>query len=164
MKSQFIYSVLITLGILAGFSSCSSEEGAVENHVYTAKEMKHGEELFNEVCTKCHRTSPPQNKEDRMSMLAPPIMGVMFHVTDGVRPEKGEQREKVIDFIVDYAHNPSAEKSFCEKHAIERFGVMPTQKDNITKKELTLVANFLYETYAEEEVNHDELQKQMEEN
>ena len=121
-----------------------------------------GKELFEEKCTKCHRTTPPKTKAERQEMKAPPIMGVMFHVNDGIKAEnEKEKKEKVINFIVDYAHNPSAEKSFCEKHAIERFGVMPSQKGNVTVEELKEIANYLYNAYPSKNVSHEELQKQM---
>jgi len=79
----------------------------------------------------------------------------------GVKAEPENKKQKVIDFIVDYAHNPSAEKSFCEKGAIKRFGVMPTQKENITKEELTLVAHYLYQKYPAKDLDHTKLQKQI---
>lgn len=164
MKNKIIVLSLMVIGIIAGTSSCSTSNASdieIDNKLAVAGEVE-GEKLFKKVCTQCHRTSMPSGKEEMKSMLAPPIMGVMFHVNDGVKVDNSEnKREAVIDFIVDYAHNPSAEKSFCEKHAIQRFGVMPTQKDNITKEELILVANYLYDTYPSGSVNHDELQKKM---
>ncbi len=164
MKQKIIWIAIITIGALPFLNSCSTEEINIKEIELTAEDLQHGEELFTEVCTKCHRTSPPQSKKERKSMLAPPIMGVMFHVNDGVKANPENKKQAVIDFIIDYAHNPSAEKSFCEKGAIKRFGVMPSQKENITKEELTLVANYLYEKYPSKNINHQKLQKQMHSN
>jgi hypothetical protein len=164
MKNKLIGLSFIAITAIVGITSCSTSN-ASEREFESKLDISSdgdGEELFKKVCTQCHRTSMPSGKEEMQSMLAPPIMGVMFHVNDGVIPKEGQdKRDAVIDFIVDYAHNPSADKSFCEKHAIERFGVMPTQKENITKEELILVANYLYEAYPSGSVNHDELQKKM---
>ncbi len=163
MKKLFLISTFF----LATITSCTSdklvEKNDNTNEKLTEVDLQQGEKIFNEVCTKCHRTSRPSNKEERMSMLAPPIMGVMFHVNDGVKASSEEKKQKVIDFIVDYAHYPSAEKSFCEKGAIKRFGVMPSQKENITKEDLILVANYLYGKYPSKNINHDELKKDLEE-
>jgi len=162
MRKKIIGLSLIAIGAIAGITSCSTSGASETTDSIAVIGDSEGKELFEKVCTQCHKTSPPSTKEERQGMLAPPIMGVMFHVNDGVTPKEGqEKREAVIDFIIDYAHNPSADKSFCEKGAIARFGVMPTQKENITKEELTLVANYLYDTYPAGSVDHDKLQEQM---
>lgn len=162
MKNKLIGLSLIAIGAVAAATSCSTSNASETVDSVAVVEDSEGKELFEKVCTQCHKTAPPSTKEERQAMLAPPIMGVMFHVNDGVKVDKPEDKKQaVIDFIVDYAHNPSADKSFCEKHAIERFGVMPTQKDNITKEELTKVANYLYDAYPSGSVDHDKLQEQM---
>lgn len=161
MKNKTTWIVSLALGAMFFLNSCSSKNENIKVAEFTAEEIQQGEKLFTKVCTKCHRTSPPKSQEDRKSMLAPPIMGVMFHVNDGIKAEPENKKQKVIDFIVDYAHNPSAEKSFCEKGAIKRFGVMPTQKENITKEELTLVAHYLYQKYPAKDLDHTKLQKQI---
>jgi len=161
------FTLLAAIILFTTLSSCSSDNEAqiddLESVLTSEESLNEGEKIFQEVCTKCHRTSRPSNKEERMSMLAPPIMGVMFHVNDGVKASSEEKKQKVIDFIVDYAHYPSAEKSFCEKGAIKRFGVMPSQKENISKEELILVANYLYGEYPSKNINHDELEKDLKE-
>ncbi len=159
--------IILILTLILTITSCTSNE-VIEskdknNTILSEQEINKGEELFNEVCTKCHRTSRPSNKQERMSMKAPPIMGVMFHVNEGVKAKPENKKQKVIDFIVDYAHNPSAEKSFCEKGAIKRFGVMPSQKENISKEELILVANYLYDKYPSKNANHEDLKKDLKE-
>lgn len=163
-KALFIFSSILFVGIIGSCSSESkTEDLKMEQATLSPEELRKGEKVFNEVCTKCHGASRPSTKKERQAMLAPPIVGVMFHVNGGVEASPEDKRQKVIDFIVDYAHNPSAEKSFCEKGAIRRFGVMPTQKDNITVEELKLVAGYLYENYPAKEISHDDLTKDLEE-
>jgi len=163
LKNKVLGTVaLLSVGVLGlySFTSVENEITPAENEISLYNES--GKELFLEKCTKCHRTTPPKTKEDREAMMAPPIMGVMFHVNDGVIADNPkEKKEKVIDFIVDYAHNPSKDKSFCEAHAIERFGVMPSQKNNVTVEELKEIANYLYEAYPSGNVSHEELQEQI---
>jgi len=164
MKNKLIGLSLIITGAIAVATSCStSNENETETEITnTIVENSDGKELFEKICTQCHKTAPPSSKEERQAMLAPPIMGVMFHVNDGVKVDNPENKKQaVIDFIVDYAHNPSADKSFCEEHAIKRFGVMPSQKNTITKEELISVANYLYDTYPSEDIDHEELQNKM---
>lgn len=140
--------VILMLGYL-GFVSYSTAPENVKN--LTASNVD-GKTLFEQKCNLCHRTSFPQTEEDQKSMQAPPIMAVMNHVNGGVTVKEGEnKREKVIAFIVDYAQHPSKDKSFCEKHAIERFGVMPSQEQNVTPDELNLIANYLCDTYLPKE-------------
>ena len=141
-----VFSLSI-LGTSFLFSFSGAKQVKLTNYETVLQDGK-GKELFIEKCTKCHSTEFPKSKADRKKMKAPPIMGVMFHVNDGIKAENEvEKKQKVIDFIVDYAHNPSKDKSFCEAHAIERFGVMPSQKGNVTKEELKLIATYLYNAY-----------------
>ncbi len=152
---------LIGASLLFSFSSSKGVE--ITDSIAVLQKGK-GKELFIEKCTKCHSTEFPKSKADRKKMKAPPIMGVMFHVNDGIKAEnEAEKKQKVIDFIVDYAHNPSKDKSFCEANAIERFGLMPSQKENVTKEELKQIAAYLYDAYPSEGVKHEDLQKKMHE-
>jgi len=155
--------ITLSMAISLGMASCGSESTPNTDESMSA-EMSEGQQLFEKNCTSCHRTTPPETKADRKAMLAPPIKGVMFHVNDGIKADNPtDKKAKVIAFITDYARNPSADKSFCEKHAIERFGVMPTQKDNVTAEEVEKIATYLFDTYGEQDIDHDELQKQMHE-
>ena len=105
----------------------------------------------------CHVTSKP---EDMSTLIAPPMMGVMMHVKNSVEGKNEiEKRQNAIDFIVDYAQYPSAEKSIFGAPAIERFNVMPSQKDNVTEEELTLIANYLYDNFPPKGMKHGKMQK-----
>ncbi len=164
MKNKILGIVaLLGVGTLGLYSFSGTDNNISERTEIVLLEGK-GKELFLAKCNKCHKTAPPKSKAERKAMLAPPIMGVMFHVNDGVKADNPkEKREKVIEFIVDYALNPSKDKSFCEAHAIERFGVMPSQKNNVTKEELKEIASYLYESFPTAGMTHEDVQKKMHE-
>jgi len=80
--------------------------------------------LFNAKCAMCHVTSRPS---DMSTLVAPPIMGVMNHVKM-TYPNKAD----AVKFIVDYVQEPSKSKAVCMPQKIQRFGLMPSQKGNVT--------------------------------
>jgi hypothetical protein len=97
------------------------------------------EKLFNTKCASCHITSKPMNMS---TLIAPPIMGVMRHVKMSY-----PNREKAIAFMKDYVLNPSKEKAVCMPQKIKRFGLMPSQKDLVTKKELDIILPWIYDNF-----------------
>ena len=102
--------------------------------------------LLERKCASCHNLDmPPQTFPDEK---APPMMAVTFHVRDFMKVENpSEKRQKFIDFVVDYALNPSADKSFCDKKSLEDYGLMPSQKGKVTPEELEAVAAYMYDHY-----------------
>ena len=99
-----------------------------------------GETLFNDKCAMCHS---PKIPKDMKSLVAPPAEGIAMHVKMA-HPEK----EAFVAFVTDYAMNPSAEKALCEKRTVKRFGIMPSQKGNVSEEELKKIAAYLYDHYA----------------
>ncbi len=97
--------------------------------------------LFSQKCESCHMTTKP-TQEQMKTIIAPAIMGVMRHV----KKEFSTQKDAV-KFIVDYVLTPSKEKAICMPKKLEKFGLMPSQKDNITKEELQQVAEYLYANF-----------------
>lgn len=101
-----------------------------------------GEMLFKSKCSHCHlETRPSFDKMD--TMVAPPMMGVLFHVLEA-KPTKPE----AVAFIQDYILNPERSKSLCQAHSIKRFGLMPSQKGNLTAHESLIVSEYVYERFA----------------
>ncbi len=98
-----------------------------------------GEKIFDEKCMACHLKTVPT---DTSNLVAPAVNGVMRHV-------KMEYPKKSVGvaFIADYVVNPTKQKAICKPQKIKRFGLMPSQKGNITKKELQIVANWLFDNY-----------------
>jgi len=97
------------------------------------------EATFDNKCAACHMKTIPT---DRANMIAPALNGVMRHVKM-VYPN----REDAVKFIVDYVQYPSKEKAICMAQKIARFGVMPSQKGNISPKELEDVSGWLFDNY-----------------
>ncbi len=97
------------------------------------------ESIFDSKCAMCHLKTRPT---DRANMIAPPLMGVMRHVKMAY-PKKDE----AVKFIVDYVQNPSKDKAVCMPQKIARFGIMPSQKSNISEKELQEVSEWMFDNY-----------------
>jgi len=97
------------------------------------------EQIFDAKCAMCHTKTMPT---DRANMFAPPLMGVMRHVKMAY-PNK----EDAVNFMVDYVQNPTKEKSICMPQKIAKFGLMPSQKGNITPEELKEVAEWMFDNF-----------------
>ena len=95
--------------------------------------------LFDAKCAMCHAKTRPS---DMSTLVAPPIMGVMNHV----KMTYGNKHDAV-KFIVDYVLAPNKSKSLCMPQKIQRFGLMPSQKGNVTPAELESIASWLYDNY-----------------
>ena len=98
-----------------------------------------GEKLFNEKCSMCHVTQPPQ---DMSTLVAPPVFGVMRHVK-----MKYNNEADALAFMRDYVMNPDAKKAVCMPMKLKRFGVMPSQKGNVTPEELEVITKWMYDNF-----------------
>jgi cytochrome c len=98
-----------------------------------------GASLFSAKCAACHQTSRPN---DMSTLVAPPVMGVMRHVK-----MRYTTKEEAVKFISEYALNPQVAKSVCMPQKIKRFGLMPSQKGNVSKEELQTIAAWMYDNY-----------------
>jgi mono/diheme cytochrome c family protein len=92
-----------------------------------------GKELFIQKCTSCHSIEMPKTKKN---LLAPPAVGLMFHLN-----EHFDNEEDLISHIKSFTMNPQREKAVCK--SVRKFGVMPSQKNNVTEEELTIIAEWL---------------------
>ncbi len=98
-----------------------------------------GEDLFDSKCAMCHVKTPPK---DKSTVVAPALFGVMRHVKMSY-PTKSE----AIVFMNDYVMNPSKDKSICMPSKIEKFGIMPSQKGNLSKEELDIITSWIYDNF-----------------
>ncbi len=119
-----IKKILVAIGVLGLVSSLFASEA---------------EKIFDAKCSMCHIKTFPK---DSSKLVAPPIMGVMRHVKM-TYPKK----EYAVKFIVDYVQNPTKEKAICKPQKIARFGLMPSQKGNISEQELEEVAKWLFDNF-----------------
>jgi cytochrome c len=110
------------------------------------KEKLDGGTLIKQKCAMCHNLAmPPSTYEDEK---APPMMAVAFHLKDFMHIEThADASNKMIPFIQDYVIDPSATKSYCDKESLKTYGVMPSQKDNVTQDELEAIGWFMYDFY-----------------
>jgi len=98
-----------------------------------------GEALFEAKCASCHVKTRPS---DISTLVAPPMMGVMRHVKMTYN-----SKEEAVKFITEYTLNPQERKAVCMPQKLKRFGLMPSQKGNVTKEELTTIASWVYDNF-----------------
>ncbi len=97
------------------------------------------EKIFDAKCAACHIKTMPT---DRANMIAPAVMGVTRHIKMAY-PNK----EDAVNFMVDYVQNPTKNKAICMPQKISKFGLMPSQKGNITPKELREVSEWMFDNF-----------------
>ena len=132
--------MLITVALLTGCSDDSSK-GTTLN----------GWALAKDKCAKCHNLDmPPKSYEDE---IAPSMMAVVFHLKDFIKVNNpSDHQGKVVSFIKDYVIYPSRDKSFCDKASLDSYGVMPSQKGEVTEDEIEAIANYIYNRYDNQEL------------
>jgi len=101
--------------------------------VATALFANNAKELFMKKCAACHVMERSADKSD---MIAPPAKGIMFHMGEEIGSD-----EKILAHIKSFTMNPTKEKAICR--SVRRFGLMPSQKENITQEELDIVAKWM---------------------
>ena len=122
----------------------------------TKKEHFNGGMLLKEKCAACHNLKmPPDTYEDEK---APPMMAVVFHLKDFMKIRNEQDKvEKFIPFIQDYVMDPSKEKSYCDEESLKTYGVMPSQKGNVSWDELGAIAAYMF-TFYDQQVYLKEMQ------
>ena len=119
----------------------------------TAEAKIDGEKVFEAKCASCHIKMI--TKEETMKILksikAPPMVEVSRQLKNNIKIiddlDDEIHRAVVIAFIKDYVIYPTLEKSMCEAMALEKHGVMLSQKGNLTEDELNAVATWVYDYY-----------------
>lgn len=94
---------------------------------------KIGKELFAKKCASCHSILMPK---DKSTMLAPPVRGIMHHMK-----EEFSSNEEIIKHIKSFVINPTKEDAICQ--SVQFFGLMPSQKGNVSKEELGEIAKWM---------------------
>ncbi len=132
--------IFLISSLLIIFSACS------DNQSHTILD---GKKLTEQKCASCHNLAmPPIISDDE---LAPPMMAVAFHMPNFMEPRDESQRVPMaIEFVVDYVRNPSLEKSYCDEESIKRYGLMASQKDNVTEDEVKAIAEYMFRHYTQQ--------------
>jgi cytochrome c len=107
-----------------------------------APSNSNGKELFTQKCAVCHTLGKPA---DMSTVVAPVLNGVMRHLK-----MTHSEKSAGVAFIKDYAMNPSESKALCMPEKIKRFGLMPSQKGNVTPEELEVIANWMFDNYPQQ--------------
>jgi cytochrome c len=134
--------IIFSLSILAitGCANSSSENFTKTDTTRSiSTSSSNAEALFNAKCKICHSTTQPT---DISKVVAPMVFGVMRHVK-----MKYPNRDEAVKFMVDYALNPSKDKAVCMPQKIARFGLMPSQKGNVTKEELQKITSWMFDNF-----------------
>lgn len=111
-----------------------------------------GYEVYKKNCASCHieimKKSEVMKKFN--TLKAPPMIEVSNRIKENIiiRDEDEDvHRHIFILFVKDYIVNPSLEYSMCHPQAIEKFGIMPSLKNDLNEQEKEAVAIWLYERY-----------------
>ncbi len=120
---------LLTLGTIVAFTSW-------------VQAAESAEALYDAKCAMCHTKTRPT---DMTKVLAPALMGVMRHIK-----MEYPNKDEAVKFMVDYVLEPSKEKAICMPQKIERFGLMPSQKGNVTEIQLTTITSWMFDNYPPE--------------
>jgi len=141
---MFLKTFRVSLLFLIAFGTFACQEKKV---VHFNKK-----ELLEKKCSKCHNLElPPETFEDE---IAPPMMAVAFHVKSFMHVNDESLRiPKAIAFVKEYVVHPSREKSLCDKASLDSYGLMPSQKDNLSEDELQAIAEYMFEHYTQKNLN-----------
>lgn len=137
-----LFRVLVALNLLLFiFTGCAPEK--------KKRNDLDGKVLLESKCASCHNLDiPPETYPEEK---APPMMAVAFHIHDFIEVDTpAEKIPASIAFVKDYVFNPSFEKSFCDKKSLQDYGLMPSQKGNLSEAELEAVAIYMFEHYNQE--------------
>jgi len=111
-----------------------------------------GKKLLEQKCASCHNLDmPPLISDDE---LAPPIMAIAFHMPDFMEAKDESQKiPMATEFVVDFVRNPLLENSKCDKESIKRYGLMPSQKENVTEDEVKAIAEYMFRHYTQQNLS-----------
>lgn len=117
-----------------------------------ADELKAGQKVFDKVCSTCHveildkKTALKTFK----TLKAPPMNEVAQQIKTNIIIKDDDDdvhRAVVIAFIKDYIKHPELAKVMCNPPAVDRFGLMPSQKAVLSDEEIDSVSTWLYDRY-----------------
>lgn len=115
-------------------------------------ELKAGQKVFDNVCSACHvelldkKTALKTFK----TLKAPPMNEVAQQIKTNIIIKDDDDdvhRAVVIAFIKDYIKHPELAKVMCNPPAVDRFGLMPSQKAVLSDEEIDSVSTWLYDRY-----------------
>jgi mono/diheme cytochrome c family protein len=117
-----------------------------------ADDFTAGKKIFDRVCSRCHAELLDQETALRTfkTLKAPPMNEVAMQLKTNIiiKDEDADvHRAVVIAFIKDYIAYPDLMKTMCNPGAVDRFGVMPSQKAVLSEEEINGIATWMYDRY-----------------
>lgn len=111
-----------------------------------------GYSVYQKHCMQCHVEMMEKKEAVRMlhTLKAPPMIEVSNRLKENIiiaDEDDDVKRRVTIAFIKDYIENPSVQYSMCHPMAIEKFGIMPSQKGKLNEDEKQAVAEWIIDRY-----------------
>ena len=112
-----------------------------------------GYKVYQQKCQMCHKEMLTK-KEALASMKklkAPPMNEVSARLKENIITKEDDEdvnRELILTFMRDYIMNPNIEKTMCHMGAVDKFGVMPSQKGKLNSAELHAVTEWIHDHYS----------------
>ena len=112
-----------------------------------------GYEVYKNNCAKCHieNITKAETLKRFKTLSAPPMVEVANQLRRNIviaDDDEDIKRFVTIAFIKEYIKHPSVDYSMCHPMAIERFGIMPPQKQ-LSEAERQAVAEWIVDRYEE---------------
>lgn len=104
-----------------------------------------GEVLLQKNCASCHMLTTP-SWQMIPTLKAPAMDAVVFHIKEAIKDKKEAK-----SFIIDYVQNPNAAKAVCESNKVQKYGVMPSLKGEVSHEDLSAIADYMLEAYPHED-------------
>lgn len=111
-----------------------------------------GYSVYQKYCSGCH-VEMMEKKEvlkKLHTLKAPPMVEVSNRLRENIiiaDEDEDVKRRVMIAFIKDYIDYPDVQYSMCHPKAIEKFGIMPSQKGKLSEDEKHSVAEWIVERY-----------------
>ena len=111
-----------------------------------------GYSIYQKHCSRCHVEMMEKNEvlKKLHTLKAPPMVEVSNRLRENIiiaDEDEDVKRRVMIAFIKDYIDYPDVQYSMCHPMAIEKFGIMPSQKGKLSEDEKHSVAEWIVERY-----------------
>lgn len=115
-----------------------------------------GYEVYKQKCMQCHieMINKSETIKRFKTLKAPPMIEVANQLKNNIiikDEDEDVHRQVVIAFIKEYIDKPDLQYTMCHPMAIEKFGVMPSLKGQLSDKEKQAVAEWIYDRYEGQE-------------
>ena len=115
-----------------------------------------GEEVYNNVCSKCHQLYIPLDKLSEnfeadnkiLKLNAPTISQISYRMKQKIgdpRADEDIQRMEVSAFIADYIIYPDKQKSVLHPNVGKHFETMPSLKGKLSTEDIEAISSFVYD-------------------